>query len=334
MTKADELLERGHRTLAWASGILNDQGAFAGADDAINAYYKSVLAFTTAGRVHEARRIAAYIDATFHRDGDFNRRPEDPTSGGLANYRNGWLGRGMQALGRFDIANAVSRHLIAELHPGHGGISALPFQPEAEREYDWGTTGADALAFMALGRWDAAERAGEFMRGMVEEQPLTKGKLYLRRGADGALIRGDQRVGLATTYSIDIGAQGQIYWYLGMAMNVFAGLYMGTGDARWRDAGYKVFEYFENCDSEVFEVISNGKVAWGLAAMYRATGDLRFSQAALDTWAWHCRIQEPDGRWLRVGQIASIDEQPVHITLDTSLERAFYMFELSRTLDI
>jgi hypothetical protein len=334
MTKADELLERGHRTLDWAGSLLTKDGAFAGAGDVINAYYKSVVVFTTGGRVHQARAIAGHVARTFHRDGDFNGRPGDPTAVTLSNYRNAWLGRGMQALGRFDIANAVARHLVGQVHPGHGGIPAMPFQPEGAREYDWGTTGSAILGLMALGRWDAAIAAGGFLRQMVLDQPVTRGKLFLRRDANGDLMRAETRIGLATTYAIDIGATGQIYWYLGIAMNAFAGLYQGTGDPKWREAGYAVFDLFECCHPEVYEIISNGKVAWGLAAMAGATGDQRFAKAALDVWDWHCRVQYPDGRWLRVGQIASLDEQPLHVTLDTSLERAFYMFELARTLDI
>jgi hypothetical protein len=334
MLTAETMLARGHLALDWAAGLVTEADGFRGAGDVINAYYKSVVAFTAGGRVKQARQIAAYLDERFLKDGDFNGRAGDPTAGGLANYRNGWLARGLHALGRYDMSAPVADLIEANQHPGHGGLATQAFQPEEAREYDWGSTGSAILSLLAMGRTGAAIRGGEFLIGMIEEQPATRGMLHLRRGADGQLMRTNIRQGLATSYGIDIGARGQIYWYLGIAMNAFANLLLATGEPRWREAGYRVFSCFENCDQEVYETISNGKVAWGLAGMFAATGDRMFARHALDCWAWHCRIQSPDGRWLRVGQIASLDEQPLHVTLDTTLERAFYMFELSRTLDV
>jgi hypothetical protein len=334
MLTADKLLARGHLALDWAATLVDDDEGFRGAGNVINGYYKSVVAFTTGGRVHDARRIANFIDKTFLVDGDINAAEGDPTAPGFSNYRNAWLGRGAHVLGRYDMSVAIGNLVESQLDPLTGGLFADPAAPADQRETCWGSTGSGALALMAMGRWAAAERAGDYLLAMVDEQPVTKGKLYLRRDAKGVLINKDIRQGLALVYSIDIGATGQVYWYLGIAMNTFANLYLGTGDRKWAEAGYKVLEYFKNCDDEIYEIISNGKVAWGLAAMYAATRDQQFQKYALDTWAWHCSVQSPDGRWLRVGQIASLDEQPLHITLDTTLERAFYMFELSRTLDI
>lgn len=334
MLTAQDLLARGHLALDWAAELVTEKDGFAGAGTAINAYYKSVVAFTTGGRVKEARRIANYLDRAFLRDGDINGVAGDATSGGLANYRNAWLARGLHLLGRYDMSVPIANQVEANLHPVHGGLAMAAFKAGPEREYDWGSTGSGILSLLAMGRVPAAIRGGNFLVGLIDAQPVTKGPLYLRRGADGAIISSNIRQGLATTYSIDIGAKGQIYWYLGIAMNSFASLYLATGDKAWIEAGYKVFAYFQNCDAEVYETISNGKVAWGLAAMYAATRDPQFAQHALRCWDWHYRIQNPDGRWLRVGQIASLEEQPLHVTLDTTLERAFYMFELSRTLDI
>ena len=334
MLSAEKLLARGHLALDWAAGMVDSEVGYRGAGNIINGYYKSVIAFTTGARMREARIMADFIAKTFHRDGDHNTFPGDPTSKGLANYRNAWLGRGYQVLGRYDLAVATGAFVEGQLHPQHGGLAALPGQPEEDREYCWGSTGSGILALLALGRNEAAIRGGEFLLGMVEEQPITKGKLYLRRNAEGRIINEDKREGLALVYSIDIGTPGQVYWYLGIAMNAFANLYLATGDRKWVDAGYKVFEYFRNCPDDIYEIISNGKVAWGLGAMHLATRDAVFAKEAQDVWAWHYNIQSDDGRWLRVGQFDSLDEQPLHITIDTTMERAFYMFELSRTLDV
>jgi len=334
MLTAEKMLARGHLALDWAAALVDEAEGFTGAGKVINAYYKSVVAFATGGRVAEARKIAGFVQKTFLAGGNVNGRKDDPTAGGLANYRNAWIGRGLHALGRYDMSVPIGDFIETQMHPGHGGLAMLPHLPEAQREYEWGSTGSAVLSLLAMGRIAAAIRGGQFLRGMVEEQPVTRGLLLLRRDANGRLIESTERQGLATIYAIDVGARGQIYWYLGIAMNAFANLYLATGDRSWIDAGYKVHGILEGCDPEYLTNISNGKVAWGLAGMYAATRDPRFAQLALECWSWHYDIQSPDGRWLRVGQIASLDEQPLHVTLDTTLERAFYMFELSRTLDV
>lgn len=335
MLTAAEMLERGHRTLDWATGILNGDEGFRGAERLINGHYKATTAFMAGGRVAEARKLARHLDKTFRTDGDFHGVTDDPTNVGLRTYRNAWIARGLHVLGRYDMSVATADFLSALVDPTTGGMPMNHTTGPNEKELEWGTTGSSALAFMMMGRWQEAIRCGEFLLGMLEEQPGESGLIYLRRRAkDGKLIREVERQGLATVYSIDIGGTGQIYWYLGIAMNTFAGLLMATGEERWREGGYRLLTLMKACSEEIYESISNGKVCWGLAGMYAATRDPQFMKMALEAWAWHCAIQAPDGRWLRVGQIASLEEQPLHVTLDTSLERAFYMFELSRTLDV
>ncbi|MEM8588583.1 MAG: hypothetical protein AAGG65_11025 [Pseudomonadota bacterium] len=334
MTTSDFYLKRGQLALGWAASLVDPDIGFQGAGNVINAYYKSIVAMTTGARIREARVLAQFVERTFYKDGDVNTLPDDPTAQGLANYRCAWIGRGLQVLGRYDMAANIGRLVESQMHPVTGGLATLANQPPADRVYCLGSTGSAVLAFLAMGKVEAARRGGAFIAGLLDEQPVTKGKFYLLRNADGEIIREDRKQGLAMVSSIDIGTPGQVYWYIGMAMNACASLYLATGEQRWLDAGHKAYALFQHCADDIYRIISNGKVAWGLGWMHLATRDPAFAKAAQDVWAWHCDIQADDGRWLRVGQFDSLDVQPLHITLDTTLERAFYMFELSRTLDI
>lgn len=334
MATSQEYLKQGHKALDWAVSLMEADGGFRDAGLNINGYYKSVVALTTGARIAEARRVAQYIERTFYRDGDINTLPDDPTAKGLANYRAAWLGRGMQVLGRYDLSRGLGNLVESQLHPVTGGLAVRANEPPEERLYCLGSTGSAVLAFLAMGRVEAARRGGGFMAAMIDEQPASQGKLYLFRKADGQILREDRREGLAMVSSIALGTPGQVYWYIGMAMCTFASLHLATGEARWREAGYRAFELFQHCADDLYQSITNGKVAWGLGWMHAATGDAQFAKAAQEVWAWHCDVQSDHGPWLRVGQFPSFEEQPLHITIDTTLERAFYMFELSRTLDI
>jgi hypothetical protein len=199
------LLKRGHRALDWAAGLVDPDEGFRDAGPVINGDCKSVVAFTAGARLREARLIADHVQRAFWRDGDVNTRAEDPTAGGLGNCRNARLGRGFHALGRYDLSVPTGAFLAGQLHPQTGGLAALPGKPEAEREYCWGSTGSAVLGLLAMGRIDDARRAGGFIADLLDEQPRDKGKICLRRGADGAILREDRREDLALGYSIDIG---------------------------------------------------------------------------------------------------------------------------------
>ena len=131
---------------------------------------------------------------------------------------------------------------------------------------------------------------------------------------------------------IELGNTGQTYWYLGMSMTAFAGLLLATRDEKWKDAADKICACIEKCDDELYTAITNGKVAWGSGAMYAATGDEKFGKLSKKIWTWVMETQTEDGVWVRPPQYDSIDEQPLDTTIDTSLERACYMFQLAKTL--
>ena len=112
MLTADDLLARGHLALDWAATLVDDEEGFRGAGNVINGYYKSVVAFTTGGRMREARRIAEFINKTYLVNGNINGKEGDPTGPGFSNYRNAWLGRGAHVLGRYDMSGQIGRLVL------------------------------------------------------------------------------------------------------------------------------------------------------------------------------------------------------------------------------
>ena len=49
-------------------------------------------------------------------------------------------------------------------------------------------------------------------------------------------------------------------------------------------------------------------------------------------WRWVMETQTENGLWIRRPEYNSINDQPLDITIDTSLERAFYMFQLAKAI--
>lgn len=330
MFTAQQLIEAGNRTVAWASGHLNEDGSFRGVEERILAYYKAPMAFALAGRVGEAAAVANHLRGTFFRNGDFHAVQDDPTSGGSKNYRNAWIARGLHTLGFYDLSVPTGDFLESEMDRNTGGVLTTSSVAGQHREMDWGSTCSTVIALLAMGRREPAVRCGDFLVRMLDDQNGGGEALYLRRDSSGEIIT-DMIDRPANLYSVMIGQTGQAYWYLGMAMVAFAGLYRWTGDEKWKKAGDRVYDIVSRCDDEVYATITNGKVAWGAGAMFAATGDRKFGLLADRIWTWVCETQTPEGVWLRPGA-ETVADQALDVSLDTSLERASYMFDLGKTL--
>jgi len=66
--------------------------------------------------------------------------------------------------------------------------------------------------------------------------------------------------------------------------------------------------------------------------MYAVTGDVRWRKLALDIATWLIEVQGDDGIWVRRPQFASSAAQPLPVSLDTSIERMYYMLEIPRAI--
>jgi hypothetical protein len=305
MFTAKQLVEAGFRTMDWAANLLNENGTFDGIENSIRAYYKAPMAFAVSGRVGEATAITNHLKKTFFNKGDFHGARGDPTSDGHKNYRNAWIGRGLHILGFYDLSVPTGDFLESEMDDTYGGVLTDSAIIGGEREMDWGATCSTNLALMTMGRMDAAVRCGDYLVDMLREQSNNENILYLRRAGDGQVIH-DLTGRPATDYSIKLGATGQVYWYLGMSLVVFAGLYRATGDAKWRDAADKIFSHVSKCDDEVYATITNGKVAWGAGAMFAATGDAKFGRLSDMIWTWVFETQTPEGLWIRKTRLSNV----------------------------
>ena len=115
-------------------------------------------------------------------------------------------------------------------------------------------------------------------------------------------------------------------------MLVFAELYTLTGDGKWLTAAEKLYALATDCHDEIYEVITNRKLAWGAAELYLVTGDPGYAKFSVDLWQWTMDTQTPEGLWLRHPEYPSIEAQPLELTVDAAVESGLYMFELARSL--
>jgi hypothetical protein len=327
---ADRFYAQARKAFEWALPLVSEEEGFRGAGPFINAYYKAPTAFISAGYGYEARVLTSFIARTFHKEGDFHNLPNDPTALTLNSYRNAWIARGMHAAGRYDLALGAYARMARTLSPSGGAVTqSLVHLGAAEIEF--ASTANQVISCLFAGQMEIAERSGHCLLQFIADQPVLDGPFCHRRTLDGTLIAGDISGMIRSLYLTDVGVPDQMYWFLGIGMKALASLARATGKKHWLDGAQNLKARFEHCAPDRFESITNGKVAWGLAEIYDLSGVSKDKEMMLQCIESQIAKQHAGGYWLR-SNTASLDTEPLNVTLDTTLERGFQLLEVSRVI--
>src|SRR3546814_14943096 len=92
-----------------------------------------------------------------------------------------------------------------------------------------------------------------------------------------------------------------------------------TGERKWIDAAEKLLVFVKTCHPQIIESTSNGKIAWGCAAIFSVTGDAGFRDTSARMADWICAVKAEDGRWFR-----SADNQ-LPVAYDEPSNRVIYL---------
>jgi len=326
--------EAAARTADWAISLVAENG-FRDCAPAILAYYKFPVAMLHLGHAAQAAHILGVTERLFYRDGDFHANTGDCS---VANpgrsYRNGWLAWGAHAIGAFHLSEPTADRLESSLDARTGGAPDDDAVPQAEKRFLAGATASVANALLNCGRVDSAIRAGNFLRQLFDEQSAGATRVLLARDALGALIDPDVHGMTAgrENFVFDLECSGQICWIFGFTLRMYARLFRATRDQAWIDSAQRIRVWLDRAHESLYTNITNGKVAWGAAEMYGATGDASWRELALRIGGWICSEQDASGVWVRRPQFESQEQQPLPISLDTSIERMFYMIDIQRAL--
>ena len=328
----EKFIQAAGKGIQWALSLLSERGNFRGSENMLVGHYKALQTLATAGFVREAEKIAGFLQSYFPESGDFNSLPGDPQPAAWANYRNAWLCWGSHTIGAYDLSVRGGEFLELAQSKMNGGIPERCQKQVVEQIVDWGTTASAIIAFLALGKVKSAIKAGEFLCEMLGSQPEPEGSLYICRRWSGELITSFQP-GEATRFAVKFGKPNQIYWYLGIGMASLGKLYLATGEKKWLEAAQRTFELTEKCSPEVYQSLTSAKVGWGASVLYRVTGEKRFKEIISHVGSYLLNTQTEEGVWIRRPQFNSIKDQPIPNSLDTTLERCLWLFEMARSLE-
>lgn len=327
--------EAADRTARWTLGLLREDG-LEGCSNAILGYYKAPMGLFATGHAREASQVLGVMEGRFHRDGDFHALDADPTPGGGRSYRNAWIGWGAHELGAYHLSIPAFDRLESGLHPLHGGCVDNDGADASKRTYPAGGTAMVANALLSAGRVASAVRAGGFLRQLYDEQPLDTQRVLLVRDADGVTIDPVQR-GITSGVEalvFDLKKPDQICWIFGLSIRAFARLYRATGDESWLLTAQRLRTWLSRSHPSMYSTVTNGKLAWGAAEMYGVTGDPEWFELADRIGGWMVAQQGADGVWVRKPAFSSSADQPIAVSLDTSIERMFYMVDIPRAVGL
>lgn len=336
MAKLADFQRAAERTINWAVDLIDADG-FRGCRDFILGYYKAPCGLLAAGRAMHASHIMQVVERRFFREGDFRPTENDHTPPYMSSYFNGWFTFGAHRLGAYHISGPALDRLERSIHPEFGGVPDNLRAEAMKREHDSASACSAANALLAGGRVAAAVRIGEFLKSMFDGQDAAGHRVLFRADANGRLIDPDRRelpkgALPAAHYVVDVSKPDQVYWMFGFAIRIFAQLFQATGEQRWLDTAERIHGWLRRCDADLTRHITNGKVGWGAAEMYAVTGDPDWRKLALDIADWLIEVQASDGVWVRRPQFESSAQQPLPVSLDTSIERMFYMLEIPRAI--
>lgn len=181
-------------------------------------------------------------------------------------------------MGRYDIASQAAIDRLCAYQKPCGGFVGRT-NPDTPK-INLCLTAQLADACLALGRWEAARRAADFIVRMLEQQPDMSKYLYFQADArTGKLIERFPK-GESVYYRIDTEGGKQHFYYAGITAGYLSQMYTPTEYKGYLDAAREWLEFDYRTPEEGFKWPSKCKVGWGAALLYRVTGEAKYRELA------------------------------------------------------
>lgn len=305
----------------------------------LNAHYKACCLYPTIGGTLKSRYYADMMKNKYLRDdGDF--RTEENNKGWYslpcspANryvYSNGWIVTGMHRMGAYGIAGRGLDFLLQMQDCKTGGFYSRYniVEKQPNRDYvDTSSTSSAGIAMIACGKKDSAVKAGEFVLKVISSQPDPTKFFFSSWLTEKGLhtdVFGDENQNSLygrKQYCLDLKGdpKSDLNWLLGKPMKFLCRLYDLTGDKRYIEGAFKLFNCFDLMDDSVYDQLTACKVMWGGAELYRHTGDEKVGIAVCRILEMICDTQDSSGTWLVKLWYDDLKNQSFAMSLDVAQE--------------
>ena len=263
----------------------------------LGSFYKATLALALAGRQRAATRLAAWIrNHAAAPDSDFAGEWRRGPLADVYPYGNAWLVAGLQAAGTYDLARRGIDFLATLQDPATGGFRDRPADPPDHCRQTVMPSAMAGIAALACGRRDIADGVARFLHMIRAGQPEPRHCLYYVYTRQRGLIT-TVPPGKEAGYVADARRSWQPYYMFGIAAAFLTEYALATGLREPLDDAAAFLEPAHNATPAMYATAQVGKVAWGAALLYSATGELRQRKLAERAVEALLSQQNPDGSW-------------------------------------
>jgi len=289
----------------WICTQIHSDGTVNPADKGAFAYYKLPWALVTAGRIEESEKILRWIvKESMTPDGDFKSARRAKFHLDYYSYENAWIVLAAHLLGHFEIARKGWRHIETFQDPNTGGIcSRAPYDARGDGLEDPLSSAWTPCAGLHLGKLDMAVKAAGFLQKLWDIQPdLSKQFYFWWRPKGGLVTAKPAQEPEERDYRISTTEKENWHYITGAQVAFLAKLYLASGAPGPLALARRICDFGMSCNPDILASDSAGKFGYGNAYLYRATGDRRYLDVALQCADYLCNDQKPEGYWMRGGK--------------------------------
>ncbi len=289
----------------WICAQVNRDGTVNPTDKGAFAYYKLPWALAVAGRYEESERILQQIvNECMTADGDFKTPRRAKFHLDYYAYENAWIVLAAHMLGLFDVAARGWAYIEKFQDPATGGVcSRAPYNPQTNGLEDPLSTAWVACAGLHLGKTDFALRAADFLQRIWDSQPDTTKQFYFWWHPKGGFVTSKPPEEPAERdYRISTIEPENWHYITGAQVAFMAKLSLATKEPKHLALAQRARDFGMSCHKDLVASDSAGKFGYGNAYLFRATGDRRYLETALQCADYLCLDQKPEGYWMRGGK--------------------------------
>jgi hypothetical protein len=299
-------------------------------------YYKAPLALTSTGYTAQAWRLLRWIKENV-KTGPGQFHQGDSLQGLLrsSTYRNSFIMLGALLSGYFDILRPEDlANFRSYFHPSTGAfLGEQEYTPDAYLNTNH--TSLAGIFCIYNGMLELAELCAEYVLKHFENQPRVEEVFYIHTDMDGNLIT-DFDPSDSFWHIIDYAQPKGHFWAIGTGAAFLAQLYQKTKQVRYLEGARNLIDLVD-LFVEGFEAWpSSGKLAWGAARLYAATGEKKYCEVAQRIGkACFADTQDTSGSWgpflFNMSDQGASYELPI---LELTAEFTFLSSEVSRCLSV
>lgn len=312
----------------WLMTQQQQDGAFRPVDHGVATCHKVLYALALVGEEDRASRLCAWVfDQLLDDEGDFSKLyPRVGLMSRYYEYANAWIVAGAQKLGLFSVSWPASGFLTTLQHPVTGGF--LTAGPDAgfEDEQDILSTATAGLACLYMGQADAALKAGEYLRYILEAQPRGSA-LFMATAGSGKLVQDGFSEADEFHYIFHVGRPGQFLSPPAMAAIFLVRLGDAVGDSAWQAAA-RSYVTLTQASPDRQGGIRSGLLGWAAAELYAASGAQGYRDIATGVADYLLSQQLENGSWLQASMSADLESD----VLDGTAEHVIVLKSITKAL--